>query len=151
VREVHAVMASRRGEAVGEVLENELQRQYQCFEELYRVTAQQHRLLQGGNPDDLLLAKREKDRLMLTIRLHTERLSELHEDWFKVQNLVATSTQDRITQKVRNLKALVHQILDLERQNFHIVRTRQKHARRFLTGSLPPEQDQGSRGSPDDQ
>jgi flagellar biosynthesis/type III secretory pathway chaperone len=136
--EVNSRAASHTEVRVGETLEHELQRQCQCFEELYRIAMQQHLLLQRGEVDQLLSAKREKERLMTTIRFHTERLAELHADWIEVQGEIPAETHHRITEKVRHLGELVHHVLDLEKKNFEIVRSKHTRARDFLKGTLPP-------------
>lgn len=124
------------GASFAVLLEQELEQQFGCFEQLYRLTRRQQDLLRSGKVDKVMSATRDKDRLMSAIRAHTEHLVALHASEPRMRDYFSAEALGRILGHVRRLSQIAHEILDLEKENCSIARAERDRAQSRLDGAL---------------
>ncbi|MFQ5769471.1 MAG: hypothetical protein ACE5HX_02970 [bacterium] len=100
-----------------EALHKELNKQTEIFLELKRAAKNRNILFTKSEYNKLTKINSEKEQLLNLIKNHNKRLIEFQKVWLQRKNQFSPELQKTIYQKIEELREIVSEILELERQS----------------------------------
>ena len=114
-------------------LYQELNYQLEYFGLLREISQRQRSLLEIGDLDTLLSTRSEKDKIVHSIKSHGSRLELLREEWHKSKEQICRESQEKICTLLRKLSQIIADLLNLEKENYHLLEESRENVRQELS------------------